>query len=50
MKTNRGGKRNGAGAKPFYGEKTKAVSFKVPLSKIEEFKIYVKLKLKSWLT
>ena len=39
-RVNNGGNRAGAGKKLLYGEKTKVVgiSFKVPLSKIENFK------------
>lgn len=44
-KKQRGGTRKGSGAKPKYSEKTKAVSFKCPISKIPEVKeiIYNKL-------
>ena len=44
-KNQRGGTRKGSGAKPKYNEKTKAVSFKCPISKIPEVKkiIYQKL-------
>lgn len=37
-KKQRGGTRKGSGAKPKYNEKTKAVSFKCPISKIPEVK------------
>lgn len=33
-----GGKRKGAGRKPKYNEPTKVISFRVPLSKIDEIK------------
>lgn len=45
---NRGGKRKGAGAKKKYSENTKSVSFRCPLSKIDEFKLLVKSKLFEW--
>lgn len=41
MQTNkRGGARRNAGAKPKYQEKTKSVSFQVPISKEIEFREY----------
>jgi len=45
----RGGKREGAGAKPKYSEQTKTVAFRCPLSKVEELKFIVKSKLSEWL-
>lgn len=48
MKTKRGGKREGSGAKLKYGEHTEQIGFKVPISKIEEFKIYCRTKLKTY--
>ena len=47
-KTKRGGARRNAGAKPKYNEQTKTVSFRCPLSKIEELKLYVNAKLSEW--
>jgi hypothetical protein len=41
-----GGKRAGAGAKLKYGEKTKTVTFRLPVSKIEKFKELIKNELK----
>ena len=38
IKENRGGKREGAGAKPKYSEPTKTKAFRIPISKIEEVK------------
>ena len=43
-----GGKRKGAGRKSPFAEATKTVSFRCPLSKIEEFKLYVNAKLSEW--
>jgi hypothetical protein len=43
MKSKPGGKRKGAGAPNKYNEKTKPVSFAVPISKIKEFKEHCKL-------
>jgi hypothetical protein len=40
-----GGKRIGSGAKPKYSEQTKTIAFRCPLSKIDEIKSLVKLKL-----
>jgi hypothetical protein len=45
---NRGGTRQGAGAKPKYSEETKTVAFRCPLSKVEELKNIVKSKLSEW--
>ena len=44
----RGGKRKNAGRKSAYDEPTKTVSFRCPLSKIDELKIYVNAKLSEW--
>ncbi len=43
-----GGARKNAGAKPKYNEETKTVSFRCPLSKVEELKLIVKSKLSEW--
>ena len=45
---NRGGKRKGAGAKKRYNEETKTISFRCPLSKVDELKLVVKSKLSEW--
>jgi len=47
-KETRGGTRRNAGAKPKYKEETKTVSFRCPLSKVEELKLIVKSKLSEW--
>ena len=44
-KTTRGGTRKGAGAKPKYNEKTTTVSFRCPISKIDELKFLLRAKL-----
>ena len=44
----RGGKRKGAGRKSHFYEPTKTVSFRCPLSKNEELKLYVTDKLSEW--
>lgn len=44
----RGGKRKGAGRKSHFSEPTKTVSFRCPLSKIDELKLYVTTKLSEW--
>ena len=44
----RGGKRNNAGRKSAFSEPTKTVSFRCPLSKIDELKLYVTTKLSEW--
>ncbi len=41
-----GGKREGAGRKQKFNEKTETVSFRCPVSKIAEMKILIKRKLK----
>jgi len=43
-----GGKRKGAGAHKKYSEPTDTVSFRVPISKIEEIKLLVMQKLSTW--
>ena len=40
-----GGNRKGAGAKPKYNEKTETVSFRCPISKIDELKFLLRAKL-----
>jgi len=45
---NRGGARQGSGAKPKYNEETKTVAFRCPLSKVEKLKEIVKAKLSEW--
>lgn len=47
-KNKRGGTRQGSGAKPKYLEQTKTVSFRCPLSKVDEMKLVVKSKLSEW--
>jgi hypothetical protein len=47
-KETRGGARHGSGAKPKYSEQTKLVSFRCPLSKVDELKVIVKSKLSEW--
>ena len=47
-KSNRGGKREGSGSKPKYGEETKTIAFRCPISKIPELTAIVKDKLKGW--
>lgn len=47
-KETRGGTRQGSGAKPKYNEKTKTISFRCPLSKVDELKLIVKTKLSRW--
>ena len=47
-KETRGGTRQGSGAKPKYNEQTKTVSFRCPLSKVDEIKVIVKSKLSEW--
>ena len=43
-----GGKRKGAGRKSPFTEATKTVSFRCPLSKVDELKLIVKSKLSEW--
>jgi hypothetical protein len=47
-KKKRGGARQGSGAKPKYNEQTKTVSFRCPLSKVDELKLIAKSKLSEW--
>jgi len=47
-KEKRGGTRKGSGAKPKYNEQTKTVTFRCPMSKVDELKIIVKSKLSEW--
>ncbi len=47
-KETRGGTRKGSGAKPKYNEETKTVSFRCPLSKVDELKLVVKSILSEW--
>ncbi len=49
-KNKQGGKRKGAGAKLKYGEATTPVVTRVPVSKVKEFRLFVNLKLKDWLS
>ena len=44
----RGGTRQGSGAKPKYNEQTKTISFRCPISKVDEIKLLVKLMLSEW--
>ena len=44
----RGGKRKNAGRKSAFNEPTKPVSFRCPLSRIDELKLYVTAKLSEW--
>ena len=48
-KTEWGGRRKNAGAKPKYNEETKTVAFRCPVSKVDELKLIVKYKLSEWL-
>ena len=45
----RGGKRKNAGRKSAFSEPTKTVSFRCPMSKVDEIKLIVKFKLSEWL-
>ena len=47
-KATRGGSRKGSGAKPKYGEKTKTIAFRVPMSKLEHVKNTIKTLLDGW--
>ena len=47
-KETRGGSRQGSGAKPKYGEKTKTIAFRVPMSKLEHVKSLLKTMLDGW--
>jgi len=50
LKSKAGGKREGAGAKKKYNEITKTISFRCPVSKVEELNILVKNKLDEFKT
>ncbi len=43
-----GGKRKNAGRKSAFNEPTKTVSFRCPVSKTDELKLYVTAKLSEW--
>lgn len=47
-KLKRGGKRPFSGAKKKYNEQTTTIAFRVPISKVDEIKTIVKLKLKKY--
>jgi hypothetical protein len=47
-KETRGGSRKGSGAKPKYNEQTGTVSFRCPVSKVGELKLFVNAKLSEW--
>lgn len=47
-KKKQGGKRKNAGRKSAFNEPTKTVSFRCPMSKVDELKIYVTAKLSEW--
>lgn len=47
-KKKQGGKRKNAGRKSDFNEPTKTVSFRCPLSKVYELKLYVTAKLSKW--
>jgi hypothetical protein len=47
-KETRGGTRQGSGAKPKYSEQTTTISFRCPISKVDEIKLLVKLMLSEW--
>jgi hypothetical protein len=44
-KLKRGGKRPFSGAKQKYGEQTKTIAFRCPVSKVDEFKKVINTKL-----
>lgn len=48
MKSNRGGKRKGAGRPSLYGEETTPVVIRIPVSKVKEFREFANKKLKGW--
>ena len=48
IKAKWGGTRKGSGAKPKYGEKTKTIAFRVPMSKLEHVKNTIKTLLDGW--
>lgn len=45
-KASRGGYRTGAGSKRKYAEQTKIVSFRCPLSRVDEIKLFIRKVLK----
>ena len=47
-KKTRGGSRQGSGAKPKYGEQTKTIAFRVPVSRIGHVKSLLKTMLDGW--
>lgn len=47
-KETRGGTRKNAGAKPKYNEPTKTISFRCPVSKVDEIKLIVHNQLTNW--
>ena len=47
-KGTRGGTRKGSGAKPKYGEQTKTIAFRVPVSRIGLVKSMLKKMLDVW--
>lgn len=47
-KETRGGARKGSGAKRKYSEQTKTVAFRCPVSKVDELKFFIKIKLAEW--
>ena len=47
-KETRGGTRQGSGAKPKYGEQTKTIAFRVPVSRIGHVKSLLKTLLDGW--
>ena len=47
-KGTRGGTRKGSGAKPKYGEQTKTIAFRVPVSRIGHVKSLLKKMLDDW--
>ena len=47
-KETRGGTRKNSGAKPKYGEKTKTIAFRVPISRVEHVKSMLKTLLDGW--
>lgn len=48
IKKQRGGNRQGSGAKPRYNEPTKTIAFRVPVSRIEHVKSLLKTLLNEW--
>jgi hypothetical protein len=49
VKSNRGGTRKGAGAKPKYNEPTRIITFRVPISKAIDIRQLVKNQLIKYL-